>query len=147
MARVSTVPLSSTCGHSRSDADNAQHVIRLRRWLSPDPAGDGWNAYAYPTDPNSEIDPSGLTTISYSVGDLHNCRTLGYGPTSCVNFSSDDYGACLTVSCILQKDNVAPVVHGRARYYSGSEVFFEEIAIDPSQARFHADSDDMVPKS
>jgi YD repeat-containing protein len=31
------------------------------RWLSPDPAGVGWNQYAYPTNPNSEIDPSGLT--------------------------------------------------------------------------------------
>jgi RHS repeat-associated protein len=31
------------------------------RWLSPDPAGAGWNQYGYPTNPNSEIDPSGLT--------------------------------------------------------------------------------------
>jgi hypothetical protein len=30
------------------------------RWLSPDPAGAGWNQYAYPTNPNSEIDPLGL---------------------------------------------------------------------------------------
>jgi hypothetical protein len=31
------------------------------RWLSPDPAGVGWNQYAYPTNPNSFSDPSGLT--------------------------------------------------------------------------------------
>jgi YD repeat-containing protein len=30
------------------------------RWLSPDPAGSGWNQYAYPTNPNSNVDPSGL---------------------------------------------------------------------------------------
>jgi RHS repeat-associated protein len=30
------------------------------RWLSPDPAGSGWNQYAYPTNPNSNTDPTGL---------------------------------------------------------------------------------------
>src|SRR5205807_579137 len=30
------------------------------RWLSPDPAGTGWNQYGYPTNPNSYIDPTGL---------------------------------------------------------------------------------------
>jgi RHS repeat-associated protein len=30
------------------------------RWLSPDPAGSGWNQYAYATNPNSQTDPSGL---------------------------------------------------------------------------------------
>jgi RHS repeat-associated protein len=33
------------------------------RWLSPDPAGSGWNQYAYGTNPNSQIDPSGLLCI------------------------------------------------------------------------------------
>jgi RHS repeat-associated protein len=30
------------------------------RWLSPDPAHASWNAYSYPTNPNSATDPSGL---------------------------------------------------------------------------------------
>ena len=30
------------------------------RWLSPDPAGSGWNQYAYVTNPNSETDRTGL---------------------------------------------------------------------------------------
>jgi RHS repeat-associated protein len=30
------------------------------RWISPDPAGAGWNQYAYSTNPNSNVDPSGL---------------------------------------------------------------------------------------
>jgi RHS repeat-associated protein len=32
----------------------------IGRWLSPDPAGAGWNQYAYSTNPNSFVDPSGL---------------------------------------------------------------------------------------
>jgi hypothetical protein len=47
------------------------------RWLSPDPAQSGWNPYAYATNPNSEIDASGL--------DPHCRRECGYmgeeGPT------------------------------------------------------------------
>jgi len=31
------------------------------RWLSPDPAHSGWNQYAYATNPNSLIDPLGLS--------------------------------------------------------------------------------------
>jgi RHS repeat-associated protein len=30
------------------------------RWISPDPAGSGWNQYAYATNPNSFVDPTGL---------------------------------------------------------------------------------------
>lgn len=30
------------------------------RWLSPDPARASWNAYSYPTNPNSFVDPLGL---------------------------------------------------------------------------------------
>jgi RHS repeat-associated protein len=30
------------------------------RWLTPDPAGAGWNQYAYPANPNSFADPTGL---------------------------------------------------------------------------------------
>jgi RHS repeat-associated protein len=41
------------------------------RFLSPDPAGAGWNQYAYPTNPNSLSDP------------------LGLGPLDCVSGESD----------------------------------------------------------
>jgi RHS repeat-associated protein len=30
------------------------------RWLTPDPARASWNAYSYPTNPNSSTDPTGL---------------------------------------------------------------------------------------
>jgi RHS repeat-associated protein len=35
------------------------------RWLSPDPAGQGWNQYAYATNPNSLVDPTGLGVTGY----------------------------------------------------------------------------------
>jgi RHS repeat-associated protein len=34
------------------------------RWISPDPAGAGWNLYAYSTNPNSFRDPLGLGACS-----------------------------------------------------------------------------------
>jgi RHS repeat-associated protein len=40
------------------------------RWMSPDPARSGWNLYAYGTDPNTSVDPSGLgdrPTISVEI--------------------------------------------------------------------------------
>jgi RHS repeat-associated protein len=36
------------------------------RWLSPDPAGVGWNQYAYGTNPNGGADPSGLAWTDFS---------------------------------------------------------------------------------
>ena len=41
------------------------------RFYSPDPAGTGWNQYAYPTNPNSQSDPSGLNWFIYpNQGDM-----------------------------------------------------------------------------
>jgi YD repeat-containing protein len=37
-----------------------RELSTVGRWLSPDPAGFGWNQYAYVTNPNSFGDPSGL---------------------------------------------------------------------------------------
>jgi len=42
------------------DTPNRELNASQGRWLSPDPAGAGWNQYAYPTNPNSFVDPSGL---------------------------------------------------------------------------------------
>jgi RHS repeat-associated protein len=38
------------------------------RWLSPDPARSGWNQYAYATNPNSFVDPSGLNMCATAAG-------------------------------------------------------------------------------
>lgn len=42
------------------DTPNRELHTSQGRWISPDPVSGGWNAYAYATDPNSEIDPTGL---------------------------------------------------------------------------------------
>jgi len=47
------------------DTPNRELGTAPSRWLSPDPIGASWNAYAYVTNPNSAIDPSGL---KYCIG-------------------------------------------------------------------------------
>lgn len=42
------------------DTPNREFAQYQGRWISPDPAAAGWNLYAYPTNPNSFTDPSGL---------------------------------------------------------------------------------------
>jgi len=42
------------------DTPNRELAPSQGRWVSPDPAGFGWNQYAYSTNPNSSVDPSGL---------------------------------------------------------------------------------------
>ena len=37
-----------------------RELSSVGRWVSPDPAGFGWNQYAYVTNPNSETDRAGL---------------------------------------------------------------------------------------
>ena len=46
------------------------------RWLSPDPAGAGWNQYAYATNPNSFTDPSGLKYCLY--GSAPGCASANW---------------------------------------------------------------------
>jgi RHS repeat-associated protein len=46
------------------DTPNRELATSASRWLSPDPARAGWNQYAYATNPNSMIDPSGLFVCS-----------------------------------------------------------------------------------
>jgi YD repeat-containing protein len=40
-----------------------RELSMVGRWLSPDPAGAGWNQYAYPTNPNNANDPTGLNCV------------------------------------------------------------------------------------
>jgi YD repeat-containing protein len=58
------------------DTPNRELSSAPSRWLSPDPAGAGWNQYAYSTNPNSETDPSGLADCRLG-GD--GCPTQGGG--------------------------------------------------------------------
>jgi RHS repeat-associated protein len=52
------------------DTPNRELVASQGRWLSPDPAGTGWNQYAYVADmPLNHIDPSGLFCIPGYCGE------------------------------------------------------------------------------
>jgi RHS repeat-associated protein len=83
------------------DTPNRELAQYQGRWLSPDPAGAGWNQYAYVTNPNSEIDPSGLDC-------LINCDDPGsWGWDGGSGFTGNDYftgAGCdptVSASCIF----------------------------------------------
>jgi RHS repeat-associated protein len=46
------------------DTPNRELNPNQGRWISPDPAHSSWNAYAYSTNPMSETDPSGMSTVA-----------------------------------------------------------------------------------
>jgi RHS repeat-associated protein len=50
------------------DTPNRELAQYQGRWLSPDPAGQGWNQYAYVTNPNGFNDPMGLGALNSSGG-------------------------------------------------------------------------------
>lgn len=50
-----------------------RELSSVGRWLSPDPAGAGWNQYAYTTNPNTLVDPSGLNPTGL------NCHMCNFG--------------------------------------------------------------------
>jgi RHS repeat-associated protein len=77
------------------------------RWLSPDPANSGWNQYAYPTNPNSLSDPSGLSAQLPSATSswLSNPYTgggegIGLAGTGCTVDGLDT--SCAAASTLLQ---------------------------------------------
>jgi RHS repeat-associated protein len=57
------------------DTPNRELNASQGRWLSPDPAGTGWNQYAYTGNPLSATDPSGLTP-GYASGDFGGCNAF-----------------------------------------------------------------------
>jgi RHS repeat-associated protein len=72
-------PNFTCCGSESTFAGNTEDVFsgiyntpsrmfsggEQGRWFSPDPAGAGWNQYAYTTNPNSAVDRSGLRPLPY----------------------------------------------------------------------------------
>ena len=77
------------------------------RWINPDPARAGWNQYAYPTNPNSFVDPSGevqqirpggLPVLGWICApDGSGCRTSA-GNTSGVTCTVDGLDTPCTVA-------------------------------------------------
>jgi len=73
-----------------------RELSSVGRWLSPDPARTGWNQYAYPIDPNSNTDPTGLCNT-----DIYGqCYVVGQDASRAMNpmnaqcISVDGGGAC-----------------------------------------------------
>lgn len=75
------------------DTPNREFAVNQVRWLSPDPAGSGWNQYAYPTNPNSFVDPSGLCGGLSKIGSEQRNFCGGGGNPYAQDFSQvDEYG-------------------------------------------------------
>jgi RHS repeat-associated protein len=70
------------------DTPNRELASAQGRWISPDPAGVGWNQYAYATNPNSFVDPSGLFACDIYPGPTSRCYFAGGDPFS--GFGGDD---------------------------------------------------------
>jgi RHS repeat-associated protein len=69
------------------DTPNRELSATQGRWLSPDPAGAGWNAYAYATNPNSFVDPSGLNR-AFPGQILSGVLSSGHWPTTSTSSNS-----------------------------------------------------------
>jgi RHS repeat-associated protein len=105
-----------------SDTPNREYRMGQGRWLSPDPAGAGWNAYAYGTDPNTQTDPSGLFVVPHpGAGSTVNTTeiamqmawydweltyVLGTVP------ANKAVGIVSTIQCMGSCENGAPIVPG-----------------------------------
>jgi RHS repeat-associated protein len=63
------------------DTPNRELSI-VGRWISPDPAGAGWNLYAYSANPNSQTDPTGLCTGQGCIGSCSETNSC-FPPSAC----------------------------------------------------------------
>jgi RHS repeat-associated protein len=114
------------------------------RWLSPDPAGSGWNQYAYTTNPNSFRDPTGLCQGGGAAsGETNNCPPAWMnsncpqpGPGGCELFYGgggagcsdlDNTGQCVPVGLLGSGDAGASCPNNICNGYSNGQ-YFEFIA-------------------
>jgi RHS repeat-associated protein len=76
------------------DTPNRELTAVQSRFMSPDPAGFGWNQYAYPTNPNSAVDPSGLQPGGIGGPTCLVARRLGSNmvPSTCAGGPTDGGG-------------------------------------------------------
>jgi hypothetical protein len=60
--------LNNSAG-TQFDTPNREFIVGSgSRWPNPDPARASWNAYSYPTNPNSQTDPTGLWVYANTPG-------------------------------------------------------------------------------
>ncbi|MGB7331015.1 MAG: RHS repeat-associated core domain-containing protein, partial [Terriglobales bacterium] len=72
------------------DTPNRELNPTQGRWISPDPAHSGWNAYSYTTNPLGKTDPSGLCDVGVcGVGDGYGEGTASRGAEELDGFSTD----------------------------------------------------------
>lgn len=72
------------------DTPNRELAQNSARWLSPDPVGANWNAYAYPTDPNTQADPSGLDPDPQDQTSKDRNGDVLPGADGCMHFPKTD---------------------------------------------------------
>jgi RHS repeat-associated protein len=74
------------------DTPNREMTATQSRFMSPDPAGSGWNQYAWPTNPNSASDPSGLGPYPMPCLVVVGRGLHGISRPSCAGGGEDDGG-------------------------------------------------------
>jgi RHS repeat-associated protein len=113
------------------DTPNRELNAGQGRWLSPDPAGSGWNQYAYAPNPNSQIDPSGLEYSRYAPPGCSHYTGCGFAdpwgdsasPIAGVLGSALDalnYFGTLDVTIMSDETNGGPVASTASGMYTGS---------------------------
>jgi RHS repeat-associated protein len=73
------------------DTPNRELNPNQGRWISPDPAGAGWNQYAYLTNPLNATDPSGLSCYpmnGFGAGDSSETICSGFA-VNAITFPTD----------------------------------------------------------
>jgi len=87
------------------DTPNRERALNASRWLSPDSAGASWNAYSYPTDPNTQTDPTGLCSDQgggSEDGGGGECSGFGGGDDGFwEDYSSDSNSPYPAARCLL----------------------------------------------
>jgi RHS repeat-associated protein len=74
------------------DTPNREMSAVRSRFMSPDPAGSGWNQYAWPTNPNNAADSSGLGGPNGGPGCLARARNESAGGCGYGGLGNTPYG-------------------------------------------------------
>ena len=90
------------------------------RWLSPDPAGYGWNQYAYPTNPNSSIDPTGLACYPLYEATCNGAGLSGNNTSQGNAETVAGYGAGWTPYGVYEFEIALGTVGADGEQYTGS---------------------------
>src|SRR5215469_3515226 len=134
------------------DTPNRELMQSSGRWLSPDPAHASWNAYSYPTNPNSSSDPSGAV----SPMGLYGISFGGFGESAGIDLAGEGcfgmFGCGYMVSdpiSRLQAENLAWMAQEIGSAYqelSGAVNSFLSSTPDQSWLVARAQEPDVIPE-